>query len=156
MSCANRPSRQNSPKFLPTPTNITVHRGEVAELHCHIKNLGPRMVSDINVVLYIRRTFVDFWCSIECYVNKLSEKKYVTPWQVKIFFHGKKHHLTPKIVAVSFLFYWHFNGFKIVLLSINILTAMKMSVWYFTCKVLPMQLIISPKTSNIIFVLLIM
>jgi len=42
--CTRRP-RQKAPKFLPTPTNITVHKGEFAELGCHIKNLGPRMVS---------------------------------------------------------------------------------------------------------------
>ena len=32
------------PKFLETPTNVTVHRGELAELMCHIRNLGPRTV----------------------------------------------------------------------------------------------------------------
>ena len=36
--------RQAIPKFLPTPTNITVHKGEHAELPCHINNLGPKMV----------------------------------------------------------------------------------------------------------------
>ncbi|XP_052217692.1 peroxidasin homolog [Dreissena polymorpha] len=37
-------SRQAIPKFVPTPINVTVHRGDLAELHCHIKNLGPKMV----------------------------------------------------------------------------------------------------------------
>ena len=50
--CTRRP-RQKAPKFLPTPTNITVHKGEFAELGCHIKNLGPRMVSIRPFTVYI-------------------------------------------------------------------------------------------------------
>lgn len=37
-------TRQTTPKFLRSPTNVTVHRGELAELVCHIENLGPKMV----------------------------------------------------------------------------------------------------------------
>lgn len=37
-------TRQTIPKFLRTPTNVTVHRGELAELMCHIQNLGPKTV----------------------------------------------------------------------------------------------------------------
>ncbi|XP_045215734.2 zwei Ig domain protein zig-8-like [Mercenaria mercenaria] len=36
--------RKLQPTFLPTPTNITVHRGELAVLKCHIKDVGPKMV----------------------------------------------------------------------------------------------------------------
>ena len=32
------------PNFLPVPTNITVHQGELAKLKCHIYNLGPKLV----------------------------------------------------------------------------------------------------------------
>ncbi|XP_060591281.1 zwei Ig domain protein zig-8-like isoform X2 [Ruditapes philippinarum] len=37
-------TRQTIPKFLQTPNNVTVHRGELAELMCHIQNLGPKTV----------------------------------------------------------------------------------------------------------------
>lgn len=37
-------TRQTIPKFLRTPTNVTVHKGELAELMCHIQNLGPKTV----------------------------------------------------------------------------------------------------------------
>ncbi|XP_052795336.1 uncharacterized protein LOC128228213 isoform X1 [Mya arenaria] len=39
-----RSYRQTIPKFVKTPNNVTVHRGELAELMCHIKDLGPRTV----------------------------------------------------------------------------------------------------------------
>ncbi|KAH3838280.1 neural cell adhesion molecule 2-like isoform X2 [Dreissena polymorpha] len=32
------------PRFLPVPTNITVHEGETAHLRCRIHNLGPKFV----------------------------------------------------------------------------------------------------------------
>ncbi|KAL4227439.1 hypothetical protein ACF0H5_012883 [Mactra antiquata] len=38
------PKRQTIPKFLPSPMNVTVHKGELAELVCHIQNLGTKMV----------------------------------------------------------------------------------------------------------------
>lgn len=38
------PRKKLQPKFLPTPTNITVHRGELAVLRCHIVDLGPKVV----------------------------------------------------------------------------------------------------------------
>lgn len=37
------------PVFIKTPTNITVHEGDLAVLKCHIANLGPKMV---NVVVW--------------------------------------------------------------------------------------------------------
>lgn len=36
--------REATPYFLKTPTNITVHEGELAVLKCHIAKLGPKMV----------------------------------------------------------------------------------------------------------------
>ncbi|KAK3584854.1 hypothetical protein CHS0354_027596 [Potamilus streckersoni] len=41
---SERSARQAVPKFLPTPTNVTVHKGELAVLRCHIRNLGPKLV----------------------------------------------------------------------------------------------------------------
>ncbi|XP_052795568.1 uncharacterized protein LOC128228347 [Mya arenaria] len=39
------PRRQKlQPTFLATPKNVTVHRGELAVLKCHIKDLGPKVV----------------------------------------------------------------------------------------------------------------
>ncbi|KAH3838286.1 hypothetical protein DPMN_111694 [Dreissena polymorpha] len=38
----NNPS--SIPRFLPVPTNITVHEGETAHLRCRIHNLSPKFV----------------------------------------------------------------------------------------------------------------
>lgn len=78
--------RQAIPKFLPTPTNITVHKGEHAELPCHINNLGPKMVvwrkaSDEHPLTIGPTTFTPAG-DISVAYNKLSDT--VSQWNLMI------------------------------------------------------------------------
>ncbi|KAH3741637.1 protogenin A-like [Dreissena polymorpha] len=69
--------RKHEPTFLQTPTNITVNRGEIAVLKCHIRNLGPKVVvwhkGTQDVPLTIGKTIFEQENQIDIKFQQISE-----------------------------------------------------------------------------------
>ncbi|XP_060574562.1 uncharacterized protein LOC132732192 isoform X2 [Ruditapes philippinarum] len=69
--------RKLQPTFLPTPKDIIVHRGELAVLKCHIKDVGPKKVvwrkESSDVPLTIGETIFSPESNMAIQVHKISE-----------------------------------------------------------------------------------
>ncbi|KAH3741606.1 fibroblast growth factor receptor-like 1 [Dreissena polymorpha] len=69
--------RKVEPTFLPTPTNITVHRGDLAVLKCQIRDLGPKVVvwhkANKDVPLTIGKTIFEQENHIDIKFQQISE-----------------------------------------------------------------------------------